>query len=100
MWGTKPRTLTMATIYRKHPLTAGRVLDGIAFVVTADDNKMHTLNGSGSLLWQLGSDGLTVQEGAEAICAEYEIDLETARADVQECLRSFVDQGLMVAEEA
>jgi len=88
----------MARIYRKHPLTAGRVLDGIAFVITADDNKMHTLNRAGTLLWSLGADGITVDKGAEELMAAYEVDLETARQDVTECLESFVARGLMQAD--
>jgi hypothetical protein len=88
----------MARIYRKHPLTAGRVLDGIAFVITADDNKMHTLNGAGTLLWSLGADGITVDKAAEELVLAYEVDLETARQDVTECLESFVAQGRMQAD--
>ena len=88
----------MARIYRKHPLTAGRVLDGIAFVVTADDNKMHTLNGSGTLLWSLGADGITVDQAAKELVLAYEVDMATARQDVIECLESFVLQGLMQAD--
>ncbi len=88
----------MTRTYRKHPLTAGRILDGIAFVVTADDNKMHTLNGSGSVLWRLGQEGLTVEEGALELVREFEVDLDTARRDVEECLTSYVVRGLMVAD--
>ena len=88
----------MARIYRKHPLTAGRVLDGIAFVITADDNKMHTLNGSGTLLWSLGATGITVEQAAEELMSAYEVDPDTARQDVTECLESFVAQGLMQAD--
>ena len=88
----------MTRTYRKHPLTAGRILDGIAFVVTADDNKMHTLNGSGSVLWRLGEEGLTVEQGALELVREFEVDLETARRDVEECLASYVTRGLMVAD--
>lgn len=88
----------MTRIYRKHPLTAGRVLDGIAFVITADDNKMHTLNGSGTLLWELGADGVTVDQAVDELMSAYEVDIETARRDVTECLESFVAQGLMQAD--
>ena len=31
--------------YRRNPQTAGRIIDGQAFVVTPADNKLHTLNG-------------------------------------------------------
>lgn len=88
----------MSRIYRKHPLTAGRVLDGIAFVITADDNKMHTLNRSGSLLWTLGQDGVTIDHAASELVREYDVDLDTAKNDVTECLESFVSQGLMQAD--
>ena len=66
--------------YRRNPQTAGRVIDGQAFVVTPDDNKLHTLNGAATMLWKLTAAGASIDDAAAALCTEYEVDLATARA--------------------
>tara|TARA_R110002096_G_scaffold16898_2_gene57698 strand:- start:29904 stop:30176 length:273 start_codon:yes stop_codon:yes gene_type:complete len=86
-------------VYRKHSLTAGRIVEGLAFVVTADDNKLHTLNETGSEVWALAASGVTVDEAAEALVKLFQVDLPTARADVLSCLESFVERGILVAQE-
>lgn len=85
-------------IYRKHPQTAGRILDGLAFVVTAEDNKLHTLNTTATVLWSLAGTGVTLTDGAKALVDEFEIELETATSDTQECLLSLVDRGILIIQ--
>lgn len=86
-------------VYRKHPLSAGRIVEGLAFVVTADDNKLHTLNETGSEIWSLAADGVTAKQAAQAIVNSFQVDLETAKADVISCLESFVERGILEAAE-
>ncbi|MBZ0232814.1 MAG: PqqD family protein [Deltaproteobacteria bacterium] len=84
--------------YRRNPQTAGRVIDGQAFIVTPDDNKLHTLNGAATQLWVLAKDGLSEDDAATALCAEYEIDRETAARDATACLDDMVARQILVAE--
>lgn len=86
--------------YRRNPQTAGRVIDGLAFVVTPDDNKLHTLNAAATHLWRLATaaDGLSGEDAADALCAEYEVDRETARADAAACLDDLVARQILVVE--
>ncbi len=88
----------MSTVYRKHPLTAGRIVDGVAFVVTADDNRMHSLNTTASHAWALCKEGATLDEAALALTKKFEVDLETARADLSECFKDLVKRDILVAE--
>ncbi|MBI4511685.1 MAG: PqqD family protein [Deltaproteobacteria bacterium] len=69
--------------YRQNPRTAGRVVDGLAFVVTPDDNKLHTLNGTGALIWQLAENGCTLDEIVSAITSRYSVEPERARQDAE-----------------
>lgn len=87
------------TTYKKHPLTAGRIVDGQAFVVTADDNKLHTLNETGTEIWALAQEGFTAEQAAEMLVSKFEIDLATATRDVLESLEDFVSQGILQAED-
>lgn len=82
--------------YRRNPMIAGRVIDGLAFVVTPDDNKLHTLNEAATVLWNRGADGLSADDAAAALCDEYEIDEVTARRDAEACLDDLVARKIFV----
>jgi hypothetical protein len=85
--------------YRRNPQTAGRVIDGQAFVVTPDDNKLHTLNGAATTLWTLAGTGISVDDAAEALCSEYEIDRETAGKDAAEFLEDLRGRQILVVDD-
>lgn len=82
--------------YRRHPNTAGRIIDGQAFVVTADDNKLHTLNATATRLWQRADGGCTEDEAADELVAHYEVDRDTALRDVRQCLDDMVTRQILV----
>lgn len=84
--------------YRRNPQTAGRVIDGQAFVVTPDDNKLHTLNGAATLLWQLTQAGASIDDAAALLVREYEVDLATATTDATACLDDLVARHILVVE--
>jgi hypothetical protein len=86
------------TIYKRNHQTAGRVIDGLAFVVTPDDNKLHTLNSAATRLWQLAAEGCTAQAAADELHARYQVDRDTALCDAQTCLRDLVARQILVAE--
>ncbi len=82
--------------YRRNPQTAGRVIEGQAFIVTPDDNKLHTLNGAATQLWVLAAKEITSEDAATALCEEYEIDRETAARDATACLDDMVARQILV----
>jgi len=84
--------------YRRNPLTAGRVIDGQAFVVTPDDNKLHTLNEAATSLWRLAADGVSTESAAAALCAEYEVDASTAERDAVACLDDLVARQILLVD--
>ncbi|MCP4448943.1 MAG: PqqD family protein [Myxococcales bacterium] len=91
---------TVMSIYRKNPQTAGRIVDGLAFVVTPDDNKLHTLNSTGTELWRLAqeADGLSVERAAKEFVAKFQVEQQVAVADVEQCLDAFAKAGIFVKE--
>lgn len=86
--------------YRRNPQTAGRVIDGLAFVVTPADNKLHTLNGSATRLWTLAKLPLSVDDAAAALVEVYDVDGATARADAEACLEDLVARDIFVVDDA
>ncbi len=88
------------SIYRKNPLSAGRVVDGLAFVVTAEDNKLHTLNSTGTELWRLaqGPEGVSIDSGASKLVQLFDVELSLAKEDVAECLKAYANSGILIEE--
>jgi hypothetical protein len=83
--------------YRRHPQTAGRIIDGLAFVVTADDNKLHTLNAAATRLWQLAAEGCTVDDAADELTARFEVERAVAHRDAAACLADMAARRILVA---
>ncbi len=44
---------------------------------------MINLNSTGAYLWQFYTQEHTLEEGVDALCGEYEVERERARADVE-----------------
>lgn len=88
----------MTRRYRRNPLTAGRVIDGQAFVVTSDDNKLHTLNRTAARLWQIAADAITPETAAKDLCEHFEVEYEKALSDCKLCLEDLVARGIIVAD--
>ncbi len=86
--------------YRRNPHAAGRVIDGLAFVVTPSDNKLHTLNGSATRLWDLANQAaISADDAAATLVTAYEIDAETAARDAAECLEDLLTRQILIAVE-
>jgi hypothetical protein len=83
--------------YRRNPHCAGRIVDGLAFVITPDDNQLHTLNGSATALWTLALRPVSADDAARALVDAYEIDEDTARRDASECLDDLVRRDILLA---
>lgn len=84
--------------YRRNPQTAGRIIDGQAFVVTPDDNKLHTLNDAATMLWTLAAQGASIDDAAALLCKEFEVDAVTAQTDAAECLDDLVARRILLLE--
>ena len=61
-------------------------------------NGMLTLNESGLLLWRLLEVGKGPEDMVAALLMAYEVDQETATADVEEFLNSLIQAGCVEAQ--
>lgn len=68
---------------------------------TVDFGKLISLNESAALLWEKASKlgDFTVQDLADALTDEYDIDAETALADAEHITREWINIGLIWAPE-
>ena len=82
--------------FRQNPRTAGRVIDGLAFVITPDDSKLHALNRTGTRIWELAGDGCTLEQVAEMLARQFAVEAPRARADAEQFCMDLVQRGILV----
>ncbi len=62
-----------------------------------DFNAMVSTNETGAFLWELLKNGSTRQELIDKMTAEYEVDEETAAADIDEFTGKLAEAGILEA---
>ena len=75
-----------------------RVVGGESVVVPVGEmsktfHGMINLNETGAFMWKFFSEEHTLEEGVAALLAEYEVDEETARADVENFMNAVMKNG-------
>ena len=54
---------------------------------------MINLNDTGAFMWKFFSEDHTLEEGVSALCAEYEVEEDRARNDVQKFMTTVQENG-------
>ena len=73
--------------------SAFRVIGGEGLLMVIDRHELHRLNSVGTRVFELCDGVATVDGIADAIAREFEVDLATARADVQRFLSELSAAG-------
>ena len=71
---------------------AARVVDECAVVIVIDENRLHTLNATGTAIWE-HCDKKTVDELADWFSAKYALEADVARRDVDAFLEELHSVG-------
>lgn len=87
--------VSLTSVVRRSPRIASRVLDGQAVIVVSDAQKLFTLNGVGTDVFEL-ADGRTVDAIVAAVLSKYDADEKVVRPDVVSFVESLVDAGALV----
>jgi hypothetical protein len=81
--------------FRHNPQTASRVIDQVAFVVTTNGNKLHTLNRVGTHIWEMLSEPRDIEEISRALVERFDVEADVARADADRFCAKLVALGLI-----
>lgn len=77
---------------------AGQIMVIATGEASKDFYGMIRLNGTGKIIWQGLQEGISEEEIAKKLCADYEVDEESAKQDVNEFLTKMADMGFLVNE--
>lgn len=81
-------------VFQKNPAIAHRVVDGSAVLVSPKDATMFTLNEVGTLVWSI-IDGKPLQEIAEKVTEEFDVELGDALEHIQEFIGELSSKELV-----
>lgn len=64
---------------------------------SAKMTNVFTFNASAAMLWKrIGPNSFVAEDLVRWLCESYEVDIETARADVATLLKCWIDGGLVI----
>ncbi len=86
--------------YIRNPQSATRIIEGKAFVITPMDHKLHTLNETATILWELAANGCTVRQAADHLVATYDVDTTQAIADIKRCFADLIKRSVLVLSDS
>lgn len=84
--------------YRRADRIAARTIDGAAYVVSVDQQRMVELNEVGTFVWQALETPATVDGLVEEVCSTFEVDPSAARRDVETFLGDLETRGMLRSE--
>lgn len=79
--------------------TAYRILEGEAVIVDPSSSMLYSLNPVATLVWEVSSEGATVEEIVDRVMDEFEVERAVAERDCLEFAQDLVDRGLLVVTE-
>lgn len=72
-----------------------RELEGESVILDLDSESYFGLDTVGTRMWQLLTDGDSIQTAYDILLDEFDVDAETLRADLEELLDELTSKGLV-----
>jgi hypothetical protein len=84
-----------STTVQPSPDVVSRRLGDSAVLVHLETNRVFELNETGARVWELLHDGLTCEQIADRLAAEFEVDHDRAASTVLELVSDLRREGLL-----
>ena len=72
-----------------------RIIDGEVVVLVPQEQALHALTGCGSRVWELIEGETTISEIVQRICAEYEVEPQRVREEINEFVNNLAAVNLV-----
>jgi hypothetical protein len=84
-----------AAVPVRNPRLAWREMDGEVIIISPEDNFLHELNETASLLWSHADGVRDLAQIAARIAEAYDVPIEEARVDAAELIAALVERKLL-----
>jgi len=81
-----------------NPNILGRVVDNEAVLVLPDIGKVKVFNEVGAAIWQLIDGKRDIRQISAEICAQFDVDAETAKADTLQFIADLIEREIVTIE--
>ena len=78
---------------------AAKVMDGEAILINLSNGIYYSMDKVGAVVWELVERNFSPEEMVVSIVSRYEVETETAQADVERLLKELVDENLILAAD-
>ena len=83
----------------KNENIASRIIDGQAVIMTLNNNTLHTLNETGSRIWELCDGRRRFKDIAKIIHEEYSVDNEAGEMDCEIFLQDLIEKDMLILRD-
>lgn len=83
------------TIFIKNNDAAYRIIDSNAVILTPEDSYLHTMNKTGTFIWELIDGKKKISDIALKVCEEFEVDKECAEKDARHFIEDLLRRRLI-----
>lgn len=83
------------TIFIRNKDISFRIIESEAVILTPENGFLHTLDGTGTFIWQLLDGKNTVEDIIEKLCEEYDVKPEVAKIDVHRFIQDLLSRSLI-----
>lgn len=86
-------------LWQKYPMqnpeTPTRTVRGQAIVITPEDSVLHTLNATGTFIWDQADGKRTLEAIVQACLQTFDVSEDVVRQEAQEFIKKASERGLM-----
>jgi hypothetical protein len=88
--------ISQASVFGRRDRVMMQEVEGASVLLDIDSGEYFSLNGVGGRVWELCDGTSSVGSIAEILCAEFDVDGDTALGDTTELLGLLFEAGLVV----
>lgn len=89
----------MPTYISRSRHLASRRLEDETIVMSVRSSTLYTLNESATRIWEAADGQTLIEQIAQVVVEEYDVDYDTAVKDILALVRRLVDDGLLMVHE-
>ncbi len=77
-----------------------RIIDGETLILNPESNAIFSLNKTGTVVWGLLDEFCEVDKIINKVVREYNVSYENAKKDIDELIKSLLQQSLIIKDPA
>lgn len=85
----------MSVFVKRADRLAAREVAGEMVILSADDSGLFVLNETGTVIWNAADGRTSIEEMADRLCADYDVERDTAIRDVDRFARELAAAGVL-----